>query len=95
MTKGILDAVNNMLVDILATMACKDYELRRQRSAQGIAKAKTMGAYKGRPENIERNNGIAKILAGGMLIAKYIRLQVLLERLSRRLALGLDLKLSE
>ena len=66
MTKGILDAVNNMLVDILATMACKDYELRRQRSAQGIAKARAMGAYKGRPENTERNIGIAKMLDGGM-----------------------------
>ena len=39
MTKGILDAVNCMLIDILATMACKDYEVRRQRSAHGIAKA--------------------------------------------------------
>lgn len=66
MSKGILDAVNCMLIDILATMACKDYELRKQRSAQGIAKAKAHGAYKGRPENIERNNGIAKMLDGGM-----------------------------
>ncbi|HIG40363.1 MAG TPA: hypothetical protein EYQ14_07450 [Gammaproteobacteria bacterium] len=47
-------------------MACKDYELRRQRSAQGIAKAKAQGAYKGRPENKQCNNGIAKMLSGGM-----------------------------
>ena len=66
MTKGILDAVNCMLIDVLATMACKDYELRRQRSAQGIAKARALGAYKGRPENTERNNGISKMLDGGM-----------------------------
>lgn len=66
MTKGILDAVNNMLMDILATMACKDYELRRERSAQGIAKAKAAGAYRGRPANTERNAGIAKMLEGGM-----------------------------
>ena len=66
MTQGILDAVNNMLMDILATMACKDYELRRERSAQGIAKAKATGAYRGRPENTERNAGIAKMLEGGM-----------------------------
>ena len=66
MTQGILDAVNNMLMDILATMACKDYELRRERSAQGIAKAKAAGAYRGRPENTERNAGIAKMLQGGM-----------------------------
>ncbi len=66
MTKGIMNAVNNMLVDILATMACKDYELRRERSAQGVAKAKKQGLYKGRPENVERNAGIAKLLASGM-----------------------------
>ena len=65
-TGGILGAVNNMLVDILAVMACKDYELRRQRSAQGIAKHKAAGGYKGRPENTGRNAGIAKMLTGGM-----------------------------
>ena len=65
-TRGILDAVNAMLIDILATMACKDYELRRERSAQGIAKARAAGAYRGRPENVDRNNGIAKMLNNGM-----------------------------
>lgn len=48
------------------TMACKDYERRRQRSAQGIAKARAQGAYKDRPENTERNRGIAKMLGSGM-----------------------------
>ena len=66
MTKGIMNAVNNMLIDILATMACADYELRRQRSAQGIAKAKLENRYRGRPENVERNEGIAKMLGAGM-----------------------------
>ncbi|MEH6649632.1 MAG: recombinase family protein [Motiliproteus sp.] len=65
LTKGILKAVNQMLIDILATMACKDYELRRERSAQGIAKAQAKGKYKGRPVDTERNNGIAKMLKSG------------------------------
>lgn len=73
MTKGILEAVNNMLVDILATMASKDYEMRRERAAQGIAKAKTRGAYKGRPENTERNNGISKMLEGGMTYSEIMK----------------------
>ena len=65
MTKGIMDAVNNMLIDILATMACKDYELRRQRSQQGIEKAKREDKYKGRPVNEERNALITKLLQSG------------------------------
>jgi DNA invertase Pin-like site-specific DNA recombinase len=65
LSEGILKAVNNMLIDILATMACKDYEQRRQRSAQGIEKAKANGLYKGRPENIERNTAIGKMLESG------------------------------
>lgn len=74
MTAGILKAVNNMLVDILAVMACKDYELRRQRSEQGTAKAKAEGKYKGRPENKERNAGIAKMLDSG---ATYSEIQAI------------------
>jgi len=74
MTAGILKAINNMLVDILAVMACKDYELRRQRSEQGTAKAKAEGKYKGRPENKERNAGIAKMLDSG---ATYSEIQAI------------------
>ena len=66
LTDGILSAVNNMLLDILAVMSCKDYELRRERAAQGSAKAKAEGKYKGRPINIERNTSIAKMLNSGM-----------------------------
>lgn len=64
-TSGILEAVNKMLIDILAVVACKDYEDRRRRSAQGIAKHKAAGGYKGRPENVERNASIAKLLDSG------------------------------
>ena len=69
MTKGILEAVHSMMVDILATMACKDYEQHRSRAAPGIAIRKARlgeNAYKGRLENKERNEGIANILAGDM-----------------------------
>ena len=39
---------------------------RRRRQAQGIAKAKAEGAYRGRPEDIARNAGIAGMLRSGL-----------------------------
>jgi len=62
----MLDAINGMMLDMLAAIARKDYEDRRRRQAQGIAKAKADGAYRGRPEDEERNAGIIKMLEGGM-----------------------------
>jgi DNA invertase Pin-like site-specific DNA recombinase len=58
----VLDAINDMLLDMLAAVARKDYEDRRRRQVQGIAKAKTAGRYKGRPENTERNAAIVAML---------------------------------
>ena len=43
---------------MLAAVARKDYDDRRRRQAQGQAKAKVDGKYKGRPEDTERNAGI-------------------------------------
>ncbi|WP_316158584.1 MULTISPECIES: recombinase family protein [unclassified Bradyrhizobium] len=62
----VLAAVNGMVLDILAATARKDYEDRRRRQAQGIAKAKTEGKFKGRPENVDRNAGIEGMLKSGM-----------------------------
>ena len=47
-TSSMLKAINNMLLDMLATIARKDYKDRRKRQSQGIAKAKAEGRYKGR-----------------------------------------------
>jgi DNA invertase Pin-like site-specific DNA recombinase len=55
-----------MMLDMLAAVARKDYEDRRRRQAQGIAKAKSEGAYRGRPEDTDRNEGIAGMLRSGM-----------------------------
>src|SRR4051812_18179466 len=54
-TGWVLEAINGMLLDMLAAIARKDYEDRRRRQAQGIVKAKTEGRYRGRPEDRERN----------------------------------------
>ncbi len=62
----MFDAINSMMLDMLAAIARKDYEDRRRRQAQGIVGAKEDGKYKGRPENTKRNDGIADMLDKGM-----------------------------
>jgi DNA invertase Pin-like site-specific DNA recombinase len=69
-TGRMLVAINGMLLDMLAAIARKDYEDRRRRQAQGIAKAKAEGVYRGRPEDIDRNAGIASMLRDGMSWSK-------------------------
>ena len=69
-TGRMFDAINDMLLDMLAAIARKDYTDRRRRQAQGIAKAKNEGRYKGRPEDTERNAGIADMLERGMSWSK-------------------------
>jgi len=63
-TARMFAALNAMLLDMLAAIARKDFDDRRRRQAQGIAKAKADGLYRGRPENVDRNKGIAAMLAG-------------------------------
>src|SRR4051794_2609843 len=62
-TGRMFAAVNGMMLDVLAAVARKDYEDRRRRQAEGQVKAKAAGAYKGRAEDVERNNAIAAMLA--------------------------------
>jgi DNA invertase Pin-like site-specific DNA recombinase len=64
-TQGLLDAVNRMLLDMLAVVARKDYTDRRRRQAQGIEKAKTQGLYKGRKADIARHAVIVSMLYKG------------------------------
>jgi DNA invertase Pin-like site-specific DNA recombinase len=61
----MFDAINGMMLDMLAVIARKDYE-RRRRQLQGIAKAKADGIYNGHPQDIERNANIANLLASGL-----------------------------
>jgi DNA invertase Pin-like site-specific DNA recombinase len=61
----MFDAINGMLLDMLAAIGRKDFEDRRRRQAQGISRAMAEGKFKGRPENTERNSDIADMLAEG------------------------------
>jgi DNA invertase Pin-like site-specific DNA recombinase len=65
-TQRMFAAINGMLLDMLAAISRKDYTDRRRRAAQGIAKAKAAGKYKGTPPNTDRNAGIAGMLRAGM-----------------------------
>lgn len=64
-TARMLDAINGMMLDMLAAIARKDYDDRRRRQAQGIERAKTEGVYKGRPEDAKRNAALIAMLKRG------------------------------
>jgi DNA invertase Pin-like site-specific DNA recombinase len=64
-TTRLFAAVNNMMLDVLAAVARKDYDDRRRRQADGTARAKAVGLCKGRPENKVRNSAIATMLRDG------------------------------
>jgi DNA invertase Pin-like site-specific DNA recombinase len=64
-TARMFSAINDMMLDMLAAIARKDYEDRRKRAAQGIQKAKAAGKYKGRKEDTERNALIQRHLKAG------------------------------
>lgn len=46
-TDGMLGAINSMLVEMMAAIARKGHEQRRERQAQGIEKAKAEGNIRG------------------------------------------------
>ena len=65
-TASIIKAVNAMLLDMLAAVARKDYEDRRRRQMQGIAKAKENGLYKGRKPDHDKRKAVERLLLAGL-----------------------------
>jgi DNA invertase Pin-like site-specific DNA recombinase len=65
-TGRMLDALNGMMLDMLAAIARKDYEDRRRRAAQGIEKAKAAGKYRGRKPDEKRQHEILAMLDKGL-----------------------------
>lgn len=65
MTSRMLDALNAMMLDMLAAIARKDYTDRRRRQQQGIERLKAEGGYKGRKEDSKRNEAIMDMLEKG------------------------------
>jgi DNA invertase Pin-like site-specific DNA recombinase len=95
-TARMAEAINGMLLDMLAAIARKDYEDRRRRQAQGIATNKAgvsdrtgRPKYAGRPENTKRNDAILGMLRSGQswnaIIAATGCSRSTLSRLAKRL----------
>lgn len=61
-SRRMAEAINGMMLDMLAAIARKDYTDRRRRQAQGIAKAQADGRMKGRQEDTKRNAAIIAML---------------------------------
>ncbi|WP_245688446.1 helix-turn-helix domain-containing protein [Vibrio sonorensis] len=57
-TRAMLTAINNMLIDILAAISRKDWTSRRERQKQGIERAHSLGKYKGKQADIERHQKV-------------------------------------
>jgi len=64
-TGRMLSAINDLMLDMLAAIARKDYEDRRRRQKEGIVKAKLEGRYRGRPRDLVLHQKIE-----GMLLDK-------------------------
>ncbi len=64
-TCRMFEAVNSMMLDMLAAIARKDYTDRKRRQAEGIEKAKVAGVYKGRPVNERLHQQIKELRKAG------------------------------
>ena len=62
---SVLQAINSMMLDMLAAIARKDYEDRRNRQMQGIARAKAQGKYKGRRKDTKKRKIVVSLLKAG------------------------------
>lgn len=72
-TESILDAINALLMDMLAATARKDYSDRRRRQAEGIKQNKHK--FKGRGVNKDLHTGIRAHLSSGL---SYSQIQAVL-----------------
>ncbi len=65
-TGRMIEALNAMLLDMLAAIARKDYEDRRRRQLEGQKRAMKQGKYKGRQPDIKKHERIRKLLKAGI-----------------------------
>lgn len=66
-TAAMLKAINNMMLDMLAAIARKDYQDRRRRQAEGITKAKGEGKYRGRQADQILHEKIVQLRIGNRM----------------------------
>lgn len=66
----VMTAMNDMLLDVLAAVARKDYEDRRRRQAEGIRKAQAEGRMTGGQPDWEKRRSITTLLDEGVSWSK-------------------------
>lgn len=57
-TRAVITAINNMLIDLMAAMSHKDWLTRSQRQKQGIERAHSLGKYRGKQADQERHQKV-------------------------------------
>ena len=67
-TGRMLTAINDLMLDMLAAIARKDYVDRRRRQKEGMVKAKFEGRHPGRPADIELQQKIEGMLSDKKLM---------------------------
>ena len=61
----MIDALNGLMLNVLAVVMRKDYENRRKCQAQGIEKAQQQGKYRGRQRDDKLRAKIYKLWTSG------------------------------
>jgi len=72
-TGRMLSAISSMMIEMIAAIARKDYEQRRDRQAQGIEKAKGEGRYRGRLIDQRQHHRVEGLLSFGLGIRSTVR----------------------
>jgi DNA invertase Pin-like site-specific DNA recombinase len=68
--RSILSAINNMLLEILAASAYKEYRERERKQKEGIQKAQKEGLYHGRQPDLASHDRISSFTEAGFSINK-------------------------
>ena len=73
-TRSMLGSINNMMLDMLAAIARKDYTDRRRRQKEGIEKAKIKKSYQGRRPDLNKHELVISLRQQGKSISETARL---------------------
>jgi DNA invertase Pin-like site-specific DNA recombinase len=73
-TNRMLSAINDLMLDLLAAVARKDYQDRKRRQKEGIAKALSNGLYRGKKEDTELLEKVEMLLLDGKSYSMIIHL---------------------
>ena len=57
-TRAVITAINNMLIDLMAAVSHKDWLSRRQRQKQGIERAHMLCKYRSKQADLERHQKV-------------------------------------